>query len=144
MENFEKNGNCQKNNNSEMYAIGTNRDGRELRFESSGGTMIECSHQELIKLDLSNCKELAILYCMDNELTKLDLSDYTSLELIVCNGNQLTELNLSNCKELTDLDCSKNKLTELDSTNCDKLKNKNCLVGGNASNSYTFNVIGKD
>ena len=75
---------------------------------------LDCSDNDLTKLDLSGNIYLKELYCDGNRLTELDLSNTPKLEKVSCNGNQLTQLDVSKCERLYSLDCRNNQLSELD------------------------------
>lgn len=76
--------------------------------------ILDCSSNQITKLDLSNNVYLQKLWCFDNQLTELDLSNNIYLKVLGCGLNQLTKLNIVHNTELIYLDCVINKLTELD------------------------------
>ena len=51
---------------------------------------------ELTELDISNCKNLEVLYVDRNSLTSLDISNQTALKELSCGENELTTLDVSN------------------------------------------------
>lgn len=74
---------------------------------------LNCSVNQLIKLDVSKNAALNILRCADNRLTELDVSNNTALGTIDCSKNQLTDLDISKNKALRSLVISHNDFTEM-------------------------------
>ncbi|MDR2149082.1 MAG: hypothetical protein LBE91_21795 [Tannerella sp.] len=75
---------------------------------------LDCSHNTLIGLDVSNNTELVNLYCYGNKLTYLDVSNNKVLRELDCSQNTLTSLDVSQNPLLTTLDCIGLALTSLD------------------------------
>ncbi len=75
---------------------------------------LNCSKNQLTKLDVSKNTALTILDCDNNQLTSLDVSKNTSLRELVCVKNRLTTLDVSKNTALTYLSCGYNQLTTLD------------------------------
>ena len=75
---------------------------------------LDCSTNQLSSLNLSKNAKLKYLYCNQNELTSLDVSKNTGLNLLNCNRNRLTSLDVSQNEKLEWLYCRQNKLTSLD------------------------------
>ena len=75
---------------------------------------LNCTKNQLTRLDVSKNTALTILDCDNNQLTSLDVSKNTSLRVLVCFKNQLTTLDVSKNTALTYLDCRFNQLTALD------------------------------
>ena len=86
-------------------------------------TFLDCSHNELTSLDLSQNNLLKYLYCSSNELSTLDLTLNTDLEILNCSSNGITALDLSQNSALNQLYCENNLL------NCLNVKNGNKFVG---------------
>ena len=87
------------------------------RLDVSQNTALEkldCSTNQLASLNLSKNAKLKYLYCNQNELTSLDVSKNTGLDLLNCNRNRLTSLDVSQNEKLEWLYCRQNKLTSLD------------------------------
>ena len=87
------------------------------RLDVSQNTALEkldCSTNQLSSLNLSKNAKLKYLYCNQNELTSLDVSKNTGLNLLNCNRNRLTSLDVSQNEKLEWLYCRQNKLTSLD------------------------------
>ena len=80
----------------------------------TGLTVLECSNNYLMSLDVSNNTALESLDCGDNQLTTLDVSKNKKLIFLDLSRNNLMSLNVSENTALTELDCSKNNLTALD------------------------------
>ena len=60
---------------------------------------------------------LTYLNCAHNNLTSLNISNNTALDTLLCQINQLTSLDISQNTDLTDLHCNNNQLTSLDIRN---------------------------
>ena len=84
---------------------------------------LNCNHNQLTTLDVSNNTALTYLKCYGNQLTTLDVSNNTSLTYLNCGDNQLTTLDVSNNTALISLSCTHNQLTTLDVSNNTALKN---------------------
>jgi hypothetical protein len=76
-------------------------------------TVLDCDHNQLTNIDISQNISLLEFNVYYNQLTNLDLSNNTSLQILRCHENQLTNLNLSNNINLQALICAKNQITEL-------------------------------
>lgn len=87
---------------------------------------LDCGDNQLTTLDVSNNTELATLDCGQNALTVLDMSKNTELILLWCDDNKLTTLDVSKNTALTDLRCNNNNLTDLDVTNNTELTYLDC------------------
>lgn len=92
---------------------------------------MDCSKNELTKLELSGMEQLQELRCHENNLTVLDLIRCPALETLYCSKNQLTSLCLGEAPCLTTLLCQDNRLAELDVSACPALEfllcSGNCL-----------------
>lgn len=80
-------------------------------------SILDCSRNELDKLDLSQNNNLEELTCSYNKLTELDLANNIKLKRLLCGYNDLNSLNISMLQELTQLICSGNSFSTLDLTN---------------------------
>ena len=89
-------------------------------------TGLDCSNNQLTRLDVTNNTALRWLYCNDNQLTRLDVSKNTALWELWCRDNQLTNLNVSGCTALSWLSCENNQLTRLDVTKNTALNGLDC------------------
>lgn len=87
---------------------------------------LDCSHNELSSLDLSNNTKLEKLSCNSCALTSLNLKKNKELLELQCWKNTLTSLEISDCTKLTKLDCNNNKLTKLDLSNKKNLTYLDC------------------
>jgi len=76
-------------------------------------TYLNCSKNDLERLDISSLEKLEKLNCSDNEMQLLDCSNNVNLKFLACNKNQLQNLDLSKNRQLTKVFCSNNKLDEL-------------------------------
>lgn len=77
-------------------------------------TELNCSQNQLTKLDLSKNVLLTSLDCRYNQLTVLDLSKNAALVTLYCTSNPLGTLDLTKNIALSDLQCENNKLSTLD------------------------------
>ena len=75
---------------------------------------LDCSYNNLTKLDVSKNALLTDLECTDNDIIELDVSGAASLTKLDCSYNKMTALDVSGAASLTNLDCSFNELTALD------------------------------
>ena len=73
-------------------------------------TVLDCSHNELTSLDVSQNNLIESLSCSSNELSALDLTLNTALEILKCNSNGITALDLSQNSALNQLLCYNNLL----------------------------------
>lgn len=80
---------------------------------------LDCTHNSIQTLDLSNNIALIELNCNSNLLTSLNVSMCTKLEKLMCNFNySLNNLNIKGCTKLKTLYCQDAQLSSLDvSTN---------------------------
>ena len=104
-------------------------DNNLTRLDVSGCTALEeliCHVNNLTRLDVSGCTALEELICHFNNLTSLDVSRCTALEWLWCDGNNLTSLDVSRCTALASLHCSGNNLTSLDVSRCTALEWLDC------------------
>ncbi len=108
--------------------------------------LINCdSNQQLVSLNVKNCKELIRLSCIQTKLSKLDVSQNTALETLQCANNQLSELDISKNSELSTLQCGGNQLTSLNISSNTKLKTLSCgdnkLTALNIKNNQALEKI---
>ena len=80
---------------------------------------LDCSGNDLTRLDLTACTYLERLDCRDNALVSLDLDGVRGLVWMDCSGNDLPRLDLHSTASLLTLDCRGNALTTLDVASCD-------------------------
>ena len=80
---------------------------------------LDCSGNDLTRLDLTACTYLERLDCRDNALVSLDLDGVRGLVWMDCSGNDLPRLDLHSMASLLTLDCRGNALTTLDVASCD-------------------------
>ena len=78
---------------------------------------LDCSSNQLTRLDVSQNTALTELYCFRNQLTEIDVSNNVALSRLFCYSNQLSAIDLSDCSSLTNLSCEINNLTSLDLSN---------------------------
>ncbi len=83
--------------------------------------VLNCSYNNLTKLDVSQNTALKKLYCANNQLKNLDLSQNHQLDYVNCSFNRLTSLDMSGKGQLTALNCEMNYLTSLNLSGCYQL-----------------------
>lgn len=89
-------------------------------------TYLNCSVNQLKKLDLSGKAKLTDLNCLDNQLELLELKGCVALKRLNCGYNKLKKLDLKNSTEISTVKCDFNELTILDLEGCNKLLEVNC------------------
>ena len=82
---------------------------------------------------------LTYLNCAHNNLTSLNISNNTALDTLLCQINQLTSLDVSQNTALTFLYCSENQLISLDVRNGNN-GNFNNFLASNNTNLYCIDV----
>lgn len=87
---------------------------------------LDCYFNRLSALEVSQNPELMYLACNNNELTALDVSQMPKLWILQCGSNRLTELIVSQNTKLTTLECNSNWLTALDVSQNQELVNLVC------------------
>jgi len=88
---------------------------------------LDCSHNKLTALDLSECPGLETVNCGSNNLASLNVSKNALLTSLNCSRNSpLTELDVSQNTALTSLDCSYCALAMLDVSQNAALTSLNC------------------
>jgi len=88
---------------------------------------LDCSHNKLTALDLSECPGLETVNCASNYLASLNISKNTLLTSLDCSRNSpLTELDVSQNTALTSLECSYCALTMLDVSQNTALTSLSC------------------
>jgi hypothetical protein len=87
---------------------------------------LDCSHNDLTRVDLSSCSLLRSLNCQNNRIAELNLDPLPSLDTLICNNNQLSRLDLEPTPLLVTLDCSHNSLRSLDLDNKVFLRSLHC------------------
>lgn len=83
--------------------------------------VLDCSQNQLTRLDLSGCPNLTRVHCAYNRLESLDLSRNSLLKSLNCSFNRLKELDLSDHGALVSLYCEMNQLTALELAGCTRL-----------------------
>ena len=109
----------------ERYCLETldlNDDGRISRYEAERIVRMDCSGCGIASLDeISDFRNLQRLDCSDNDLTRLDLSSCPRLVILAtldCSGNLLSSLDLRGDTALSTLVCGGNALRTLDVSGC--------------------------
>jgi len=88
-------------------------------------THLDCSDNQLTRLDVRKNAALNLLWCSHNQLTSLDLSKNTALTHLHCGYNQLTRLDLRKNTALMILACWGNQLNAIGLNNLFKTLNGN-------------------
>ena len=73
---------------------------------------LDCSGNQLTRLDVSRLTALQQLNCGNNQLTRLDVSRLTALQQLNCRNNQLNSLNVSDTTALQTLYCNNNSFPD--------------------------------
>ena len=108
-------------NKNNLSGIGT--DGVLTPSERQSVTELDVSGLGLTNLDgLENFPNLQVLNCSGNNLTRLDVSKNTALKKLYCANNQLQSLDLSQNGQLDYVNCSFNRLKSLDMSGNTKLE----------------------
>jgi len=87
-------------------------------------------------LDIEKSNNLRYVNCSHNFLDKIIISDHRSLNTLLCNNNNFRELTIPKNTSLATLDCSFNFLTNLTIINSDSLVSLNC-----SNNNLPINKI---
>lgn len=87
---------------------------------------LDCSGNELTKLNVSKNVELKELCCDGNKLTSLNVSKNTKLEKLMCSENKIQKLYVQKNTELKELYCNRCELTALNVSKNTKLTNLYC------------------
>ncbi len=87
---------------------------------------ISCYNNELVRIDITKCKRLNIIFCDKNKLRSLDVSGNIELQCLQCYDNKLERIDISKNIHLEYLYCQNNLLKTLDITNTKGLKYLNC------------------
>lgn len=82
---------------------------------------LDCSLNNLRRLDVSKCKALVTLWCQNNQLEEIILNK-SKIEWIRAEENQFQTLDISNCPELLTMYCEKNRLVSINASNSPKLR----------------------
>ena len=73
---------------------------------------LECRHNNLTQLDLSQNKCLTSLKCSNNQITRLILSEHPNLQTFDCSNNLLTYIDFSGCPNLNNIKIQGNRINE--------------------------------
>ena len=109
-------------------------------------TELNCSNNQLTRLDISKNTLLTSLNCDENQLTTLDTSHNTNLKTLNCSHNRnLNSINVSNNTALTTLNCSHNNLSSINIDNNKLLEKLDCshnyLSSINVSNNTKLDKL---
>ena len=77
---------------------------------------IDCSNNNITKLNLNSNKQLTSVMCRYNQLSTLSVDSLAYLELLDCAINELTSIKTGNNTILSSFDCSNNKISALNLT----------------------------
>ena len=97
-----------------------------IKISATALRHLDCSYNQLTKLDLRANTALTSLHCWTNELTSLDVSNNIALTHLELFNNQVSNLDVSKNTALTHLYCDNNQLTELNLSANTALKRLNC------------------
>lgn len=97
-----------------LSAFDTNQDGRFSRYEAESVRLVACPSMQITSLSpIEAFVNLETLDCSNNNIDRLDLEHNLELQHINCANNALTELSLGRLRRLSYLDCRTNRLTAL-------------------------------
>lgn len=102
---------------------------------------LDCSGNNLDKLDISKNKKLTYLNCSSNQLEKLNIKNNKKLKELNCEYNYIYKIDLKKNKELTKIDIGHNKLSKIS-----LLKNKKIIyldLSGNKLKNINVNKLKK-
>ncbi|CAI2187226.1 8988_t:CDS:2 [Funneliformis geosporum] len=91
-----------------------------------------CSHNQLSRLEVSNCPNLKVIKCIDNQITELVIKNCPRVKELRCANNFLTDLDLSQNPELEILNIGSNNFLEQDLSFLGHLTNLKTLMLGNS------------
>ena len=78
-------------------------------------TFLDCAHNQIPSIDVSNSPNLTWLNCGDNPTgNNIDVTQNILLEKLICVGNQITEIDISNNINLDLINIWNNQLNSLD------------------------------
>ena len=97
-----------------------------IKISAKNITILDCSHNNIFHLDVSESTELNLLDCSGNNLSNLDVNKNKKLKRLICKYNDFEKLDISGASSLTELDCSCNKLTSLKISGAVALTKLNC------------------
>lgn len=84
-------------------------------------TVLDCSWNNLVNLNVTQNKALLTLNCNGNKLTKLNVTKNTELQTLYCENNKLTALDVTANKFLNVLSCVGNSISKLNIKNNPRL-----------------------
>ena len=99
----------------------------------------------MTSLAMTDCPALSDVDCSNNNLSKVDFSGSENLSTVNCSNNNLTRIDLSNRQMLYRVDASQNQLNYIDVSFCPNLSylnfRYNPLVNLYAMGDYSLNMI---
>lgn len=87
---------------------------------------LDCSNNQIARLDIYRCSALQTLKCSDNGMTHLKLNTCTALRVVRSSHNSIYDLMFETCTSLLDLDCSHNLINRLRLPHTTSLQRLNC------------------
>lgn len=76
--------------------------------------LLDCSMNQLARLDVSNCKSLKYLYCMENQISLITLGENSNMEEIIASFNKLSDIQLGGLPALKAISVDKNSISSID------------------------------
>ena len=95
---------------------------------------IDMSYNQLTRFDLTEDATVKIIYCQHNQLQEIVLGSFQDLQKIDCSFNQIKNLDVHFNKNLSAIDCSYNKISYLNIANGNNHKMN--AAGFNAEYNY--------
>ncbi|MCM1222465.1 MAG: leucine-rich repeat domain-containing protein [Lachnospiraceae bacterium] len=89
-------------------------------------TYLQCSGLGITSIDLDGCSALETIDCSSNQISKLNVKNFKSLKYLNASKNHMTSLNVVGCSTLEWLNCSDNDLPRLDVSGNKELKELYC------------------
>lgn len=131
LDNIDKNSDARLSDTEIAVTVGITITGQEISNLSgieyfTELSTLDCSNNNLEKLDISENEKLTSLSCNDNNLSELDVSANVELRSLNCFNNSLNELNISKNTKLAALNCGNNNLKELNVSQNEKLTLLEC------------------
>ena len=89
-------------------------------------TFLDCTINQITKLNINDNNDLEELYCHDNQLENLNVENNYKLKKLHCSQNHLTNLNVCQNARIIELIFSKNEIKTIDVSKNLLLKNLGC------------------
>lgn len=119
----------------------TNNDGLIQKSEAAKVKELLIMQRKIKSLAGIECFiNLELLDCSHNELTKLDLSKNTVLREVYCAGNKIDSIDISGSESLERLNCSNNRISSIDVTHNPKLRYFACSMNNGSMSKDNYGI----